>query len=590
MLRRTALLAVFVASAGISTVVMSAPANAAGITSSNITSPATGAHYMITDVHPATTVTVSGTTSGGTAGDLIDVRCYESPGRWEPVVQSVPIDGAGSFSAPMPTDAPFGTCILRAVPHDYPGSSSVASFKGPKLTTEYNVSKKISGGPSTGVIYDYYVEYTDKFAMNDFHSATDGGLVSSRLDYTDGTSSNFLWNGSAGLLRNEGDARSFLRVDGHNAFGPYAAATLFLIAKSNPGMPALTYSVSRNAATGTTTIHETDPIVVCSTDTFPPTSVSCPQFKSAGIRLERTIVSDDGGRQVHISDVWRSTDGKAHTLSAHYDEGVEGWDYSTGAATPTLVGVKLPWVSNTYQTFTGDALLPGTAKVPATVYVRDDVTATDGDVNFPRGALTVDASPSEVHRGSFHGFTLRDEGIRVPAGGTRLVRHAFVIGTTQSEVNTKAAANERRINPWRPDTMIRTKGASAYAGNNIYNSTATNQSVGTHTHRGASATFYVKVQNDGTQADSFKLKGAGSPAGFTARYYAGTTNITSAVTSGTYTLTNVAPGAMRYVRLVITVQSSAAINALRSWLVIATSTHDTTRKDAVKAQVRVVAS
>ena len=83
MLRRLAIFAVLLAAAGTTAVVQSAPASAAGILSSNITSPANGAHYLITDVSPATTVTVEGTTSGGTAGDLVDIRCYEARGQWE---------------------------------------------------------------------------------------------------------------------------------------------------------------------------------------------------------------------------------------------------------------------------------------------------------------------------------------------------------------------------------------------------------------------------------------------------------------------------------------------------------------------------
>jgi hypothetical protein len=593
MLRRIALLTVVVTVLGLTAVVRGAPANAAGITSSNIASPVTGAHYLITDVQPATTVVVSGTTSGGTGGDLVDIRCYTSSGRWETAneVTGVPIGADGSFSAQMSTYVPYGTCVLRAVPHDYPGgAASLATFTGPKVTTEYAISRKILSGPHAGMVYDYYVEYQSRYAMNDVQSATDNGLEDTRLLHPDGTSSNVLWNGGAALRFNEAGARSHVQVDGRNAFGPYSAAVVYPGSQAIPGLPALAFSVARNATTGTITIHETDPLVVCPSQTFPPTAGSCPQFRSAGLRLERTIVIDDGGRQVHLSDVWRSTDGKGHSLSAHYDQGLEGFDYSPGSATPTLVGAKLPWISTTYQTFSGVTLSPGPARVPASLFVRDDMAAADGNVNFPRGALVFDRAPSKVERSTYRQFNFRYEGITVPAGGTRLMRQAYVTGTSQAAVDAKARAIAARINPWRPDTLIRKKGASVYAGNGVYDTTATHQTVGTRARRGARATFYVKVQNDGTQTDSFRLKGSGGSRRFAVHYFAGSTDVTSSVVKGTYLVKNLVPGATRAIGLVIKVRRGARIGTLRSWLVAATSTHDATRKDVVRARVRVRSS
>ena len=592
MLRRVALLAVVMAVFGLGVVGFAAPASATGITASTITSPATGAHYLITDVNPATTVTVSGTTSGGSAGDLIDIRCYTSAGRWETAsdVDGVPIDAGGHFAVQMSTYVPYGTCALRAVPHDYPATSSVATFTGPKVTTEYALSEKILTGPHAGMVYDYYVEYQGRFAMNDYHSVSATGFGSSRLLHADGTSSNLLWSAAAALTRNPGSTRSDLRVDGHNAFGPYAAALLYPGSNAIPGLPGLSFSATRNVTTGTITIHETDPMVVCPTETFPPTSASCPQFKSAGIRLERTIIADDGGLQVHISDVWRSTDGEAHSLSARYLENLEGHDYSTGTATPTLLGAKLPWISSAYQTFTGDAVMPAPGKVPATLYVRDDMAAADGNTNFPRGALTFDVAPSKVERRAYSQFVFRYDGLKVPAGGTRLLRQAYVIGASQSTVEAKAAANARRINPWRPDGSIRKKGSATYAGNDVYNTTGTRQTAGVRARRGASATFYLKVRNHGTQTDSLRVKGPGSLPRFSVHYYAGTSDVTTAVNHGTYAVKNLVPGASRTLRLVVRVRRGATIGTLRSWLVTASSTHDATRKDALKAQVRVAAS
>ena len=591
MLRRIALIALLVMAGGSAAMVQSAPAGAAGITSSTITSPVTGTHYLITDVHPPTTVTVTGTTTGGTAGDLVDVRCYTSPGRFESGadLSGIPIGPDGNFSVPMRTDVPYGTCVLRAVPHDYSGGGSVAAFTGPKLTTEYVVSEKITAGPRAGTAYDYYVVFQGKYAMNDFDSATAGGHLDARLLHADGTSANPLWSVAAGLGRNVAGTRSRLQIDGRNAFGPYSAAMLYLGSNAIPGLPAIAFSATRNAKTGSITIHETDPLVVCPTETFPPTASSCPQFRNAGVRLERTIVIDDGGRQTQVSDVWRSTDGKPHRLSAHYEEAVDGYDNSTGSVVPTLVGIKLPWLGTSYRTFSGDTLWAGPAKVPASVFVRDDVAAEDGNANFPRGALTFDRAPSRIVRTTHRQLVFHYDGITVPAGGRVVMRQAHVVGTTQSVVDAKARAIAARINPWRPDTRIRKQGDSTYAGNAIYNTTATHQTIGSRARRGARANIYVNVQNDGTQTDSFKLKGPGSARRFAVHYYAGSTDVTTAVVKGTYVVKNLFPGASRTLRLAIKVRRSARIGALRSWLVSAVSTHDSTRRDVVSARVRASA-
>lgn len=583
MLRRVALLAVLVAIAGLTTVALSVPAEAA-VTTSTITLPADGSQYIQTDADPQPNYPIQGTTDG-TTGDAVDIRCYDGPGLWETIKQNVAVDNTGHFSTVSGADAGYGTCVLRAVPSGYSATGDVSAFIGAEITVQQNVTKKIASGPNAGKVYDYGVWYQGAHAFDDYNSAFTYGVGGTRLSYDHGASSNFLWEGVAALRDNDG-TRSFLRIDGRNAYGPGSAQAVL---PDSQNFPEMTHTVTFNGTTGAT-IHEIDPVVVCPTGTpFPPTSVSCPKFTSAGVRLERTIVADDGGRQVHIADVWRSTDGKAHTISAHYDQFIDGWDYVLDS--PTEVGVKMPWLSTSFKTFTGDTVYPGPASGPGSIFVRDNIARPDGDTDFVRGALSFDIAPLKVERKLGSEFVLRNEGISVPAGGKRIVREAFVTGTTQSVINAKAAANEKAINPYRADGLIKKTAAAAYLGNNVYNTTATNQTTTANRHRGTTAVFDIKVQNDGTAPDSVKLKGPGGTQAFAVHYYAGltgSTDITTAVTNGTYALKNLAPGAVRIIRLVITVRSGATIGALRSWLVVASSTHDANRKDAVKARVQVV--
>jgi hypothetical protein len=585
MIRRVALLAVLLATAGLTAVVRSAPAHAA-ITLSNITSPSDGAHYIQTDANPSPHYAVTGT-SNGTTGDSVDIRCYERPGIWDNVATGIPVDASGNFSTTSDFDSGYGTCVLHAVPSGYSATGDVAAYIGPEITVEADQALTIQSGPNAGKVYDYEVWYQSAQAFNNYESAFGYGFGGARLSYDHGMSSNFLWSTNAALSGNDA-TRSAVRVDGRDAYGPRSAG---VVLPNSQGLPQVTHSATRDGVTGTTTIHETDPIVVCPKGTpFPPTPLACPKFSTAGVRLERTIVTDDGGLQVHVTDVWRSTDGKAHTISAHYDQWAEGYDYSSGVSTQVPVGVKMPWLSSTFKTFTGDAVYPGPASAPRTIFVRDKNTAPDGNTDFPRGAISFDIAPQKVEWKENSNLTLRDEGITIPAGGKRITREDFVIGTTQSVVAAKAAANEQRINPYRGDGLIKRSGATNYLGNNVYNTTGANQTTTAKRHRGSKAVFDIKVQNDGTAPDTFKLKGPGGGAAFGVRYYAGTTNITTAVENGTYKMGNLAPGASRTVRLVITVKSGATIGALRSWLVTATSTHDGTRKDAVKARVHVVSA
>ena len=91
------------------------------------------------------------------------------------------------------------------------------------------------------------------------------------------------------------------------------------------------------------------------------------------------------------------------------------------------------------------------------------------------------------------------------------------------------------------------------------------------------------MQNDGAASDSYLLRGPGSSTGFTVRYFAGTTNITTAVVNGSYRLADLAPGAARSIQLRVTVGSGAARGSARTGLVTATSVGSGTSVDAVRS-------
>ncbi len=135
----------------------------------------------------------------------------------------------------------------------------------------------------------------------------------------------------------------------------------------------------------------------------------------------------------------------------------------------------------------------------------------------------------------------------------------------------------------RPDAQIAT--GSTYVGNGVYNTTGKNQTKTLKTKANNTVTFKIRVENDGTDTDSYTFDGAGSVNGYTVTYKIGFTDYTTKITNGTLTI-SVAPGAYKLITMSVKVSSKG--NASYSSLITATSGHDGTRVDAVKAVIKRV--
>ena len=142
----------------------------------------------------------------------------------------------------------------------------------------------------------------------------------------------------------------------------------------------------------------------------------------------------------------------------------------------------------------------------------------------------------------------------------------------------------------QPDNLIKNSSESTYLGDNVYNIDGAGQTKSQNAKAGRSATFNVLIQNDGSATDSFTVQGAGNSTGFTVKYYAGlsgSTDITTAITAGTYTTSNLAPGANQIIRAVVTVARGIASGTVKDCLVTSRSVGDNLKRDAVKARVTV---
>ena len=144
---------------------------------------------------------------------------------------------------------------------------------------------------------------------------------------------------------------------------------------------------SIDPATGLVTIHESEPLVVCSGSkaAFPETKESCESFAPAGVALERTWRSASDGRLLYMTDAWGSTDGKTHSLDALYEH--EMFEAAPGGA------YRFPGAGEFAGVTKGQTVsLPAGA---GTILYKEKSTAPEGgEYQHPVGAIAYDAQPS----------------------------------------------------------------------------------------------------------------------------------------------------------------------------------------------------
>ena len=138
-----------------------------------------------------------------------------------------------------------------------------------------------------------------------------------------------------------------------------------------------------------------------------------------------------------------------------------------------------------------------------------------------------------------------------------------------------------------PDAQIKRSTHTSYVGEGVFNTSGVSQTVRSQVKPGESAAFSIQIQNESTSNDSFLAKGCGDSSGFTVRYWEGSTNVTSAVVSGSYTTGMLAPAEQAFLAAKVSARSTATVGALKSCLLTATSQASPTKQDAVRFKVGV---
>ncbi len=447
-----------------------APASAA-VTSSSIASPAdpTFALYNadLGANAPANQLVVSGVAQGA-AGDRIDVRCFwtDSGGtlRANPVALAVPLGAGGSFSVTRDPAAlstnPFGadavddapgvqTCRLRATP----AVGSIAELDGARLPDyagpRINVARfgsttqETRSGPDVTVDYGVgagglrgQAEWSARCGTFSFRPYVNAAAFSPALFPN--------WDCVRAILPPDaGDASAQVRVDGAPAYtGASAPAFDFDrngIAERPAGAAGLSVELQRGLVSGALTTTERSPVQRCVTPAFPPTAASCPTLEGTGVELVRRTVLDDDGLQATITDTWRSTDGRQHSLD------VDAEQYVVFDNDPVF---RFPGEDAFAPHGPGDQPALGGFGTPATAYTRDAVTP-----DTPRqgsGAETWDTRPGDLRFfGADYQYVERTSQV-VPAGGAITGIRVFRVGRTLAEVEAGARAAEQRLTPPPP--------------------------------------------------------------------------------------------------------------------------------------------
>ncbi len=180
-----------------------------------------------------------------------------------------------------------------------------------------------------------------------------------------------------------------------------------------------------------------------------------------------------------------------------------------------------------------------------------------------------------VYNGSFY---IADGGTRMGGGGQTDIQEVLSLTGGPPPPPTG-----------RPDCRVRLSTESKLTGNNVYNTTGTGQTRATTT-TATTTTFVFSLQNDATFSDQLTVRAPGTAAPFTVRYLAGTsgtTDITAAVVAGTYKTASLATGALKAIRLQVTVAGGTASGTSGTWLASVGSGADPGTSDACAARITV---
>jgi hypothetical protein len=415
----------------------------AAVTSSHVSVPTSPSYFQENNNNindPAHQITVSGTTTNdGTPGN-IDLICTYGLANGTTsdlgIKSNVPVASNGTFAYAGPVPGSNRACVIRAVPTGGGLPTNLAPYAGPTVGLGQFFTSAPSSGPNAGKVTSFDDEAAQLGGTGNFRSLGGGGV----FDAFPTSAAALVLGGdmyyAGDFVSDINTDRDDLEIDNVPAYAPATAAGLLSGAGSNfTGLPSVTFTTTLDTATGNLTAHESEMLVKCAPTaaTYPATSGSCTSFASTGVRFDRTIFQDQGGRQAHFTDTYTSVDGEAHALDLRY-----GQDFPQANA-----GFNFPWVDGTtYNTHTaGDTVTPPPS-APATIYIAFNNTLADGDLTGGQGAITFAQVPTALKfmpfglssgNGSMHLFASFTR--TIPEGGSTRLRTAYTWAFAKSQAH-----------------------------------------------------------------------------------------------------------------------------------------------------------
>ncbi|MFL5798587.1 MAG: hypothetical protein ACJ77A_11730 [Actinomycetota bacterium] len=374
-------------------------------------------HYDSTATHNSLTV------SGQASADVttVDVDCVSyRPGsvNAEVVAAGVPVTG-GTFAVTADITSLLINCRLRAIPAGVdPTTDYLGSYAGPIV---YSTAKILN--ETGGITYGYTAasEQGDGLAV-----MRDAGQCGPALVATIAVPEmEMLGTGrercAFGLPKgNLAGTASAIRVDGHNAYLPYAVHS-YLNGSLGLGLtqPALT-STFTFAGNGDVHVVESATLMKCSVDdTYPPTGTSCPDLAGTGVKFTRVGDLFRGAHQIRIRDTLTAIDGHSHTVGLVYAAQVGGSPSGT-------TGFIFPGHGSTFQPTAPNQVVTGLGTKAGTVFIRSDIEAPSNEVSADTLGLTWSRAPSKVQFSpSDATYFAMPYSVSLPAGGAGYVGFAY---------------------------------------------------------------------------------------------------------------------------------------------------------------------
>jgi hypothetical protein len=304
--------------------------------------------------------------------------------------------------------------------------------------------------------YDYSNDLWGSAGHSEMWSSGNTGLVQFPVAPPNGywDPSGYGWVSAAALYSQDSQtsSRSELNVDGQNAYNAYGARWLWSAnpnySYNNPGRSTMVTSFALDPVTGNYTTTEDEDLVTCpgpASGNYPANSSNCSQFISSGVHFTRKVVQDHDGRLVTIIDSYTSIDGKAHTLTARYDNQMLYATYPNAEfAFPGQSGLNL------YKP--GD-VVSGPFPAPASIQGATDYRYP-ASYAYPRGYLTWDTAPNQARFYRAAGFILDYLNRTIPAGGSLTLRFAYDSSPSQSISDSLHAAAVAAFTPPAPPPTI----------------------------------------------------------------------------------------------------------------------------------------